>query len=467
MELLNQYQEAMRKLLGEEYNDYIDSFTQRRVYGLRLNALKASDCKEHILKELFGEGEAKPVPWAPYGYYYPEQLRLSRHPYYYAGLYYLQEPSAMAPAAFLPVKPNDRVLDLCAAPGGKSTQLAARLNGEGFLLSNDYSHSRALALLKNMELAGVTNAFISAETPEKLSSVYPEYFDSILVDAPCSGEGMFRRDPDMVKSWTEKGPAYYAPLQKRILKEAVKMLRPGGYLLYSTCTFSTEEDEECIAWLLMRYDSLSLASLDVPPGFEQGRCGLERCVRLFPHKIKGEGHFMALLHKAGNADGLESQTKREDAEPSCSGEAELPAAVREFLELTDTDWNRCRFMFRDGRLYALPKESPLRQGIRYLRTGWFLGELAGRPGGRQRFEPGQALAMGLKGGEFKNTVNLSAKDPRTVKYLKGETLDVSGAEIRGESGWCLVLCDGFPLGFAKRDGSRLKNKYCPGWRWQG
>lgn len=144
---------------------------------------------------------------------------------------------------------------------------------------------------------------------EKLSSVYPEYFDSILVDAPCSGEGMFRGDPDMVKSWTEKGPTYYAPLQKRILKEAVKMLRPGGYLLYSTCTFSTEEDEECIAWLLMRYDSLSLASLDVPPGFEQGRCGLERCVRLFPHKIKGEGHFMALLHKAGNADGLRVKLK--------------------------------------------------------------------------------------------------------------------------------------------------------------
>ena len=209
------FAERMRALLGdEEYDDYLNSFEEEWKPGLRANTLKISP---ESLKKLL-PWELEPVPWVPAGFYYDGgQDRPSKHPAYYAGLYYLQEPSAMTPGEMLPVEPGDRVLDLCAAPGGKSTQLGARLEGKGMLLANDVSTSRARALLKNLELAGVPNICVTGETPERLAEVLPEFFDKILVDAPCSGEGMFRRDDEMVKDWAARGPAYYAPLQLSLI----------------------------------------------------------------------------------------------------------------------------------------------------------------------------------------------------------------------------------------------------------
>ena len=259
-----------------------------------MNTLKLSP--EEFLE--FSPWKLSPVPWTKNGFYYDSQDRPSRHPAYFAGLYYLQEPSAMTPAAMLPVEPGDKVLDVCAAPGGKSTELAAKLKGEGLLVSNDISYSRARALLKNLELTGAANIAVVSEEPEKLAEVWPEFFDKILVDAPCSGEGMFRRDDDMVKDWTSRGPEYYSPIQRRILEQAVAMLKPGGMLLYSTCTFSRLEDEDNVNFLLESHPEMELVPFNLAsvPGSADG-IGLNGCMRLFPHRMKGEGHFLALLRK--------------------------------------------------------------------------------------------------------------------------------------------------------------------------
>ena len=286
------YTKRMQALLGSEYDDYLASFEQPSSRGLRVNTLKlnAGDFPTLCGRSL------RPVPWIFNGFYAPEDWQASRDPLYYAGLFYLQEPSAMTPASCLPVEPGDRVLDLCAAPGGKATELGARLRGRGLLWANDISASRARALLKNLELWGISNICVTGETPERLSQALPEFFDKILVDAPCSGEGMFRRQPDMLRDWTAKGPAYYVPIQRELLLQAASMLRPGGYLLYSTCTFSPEEDEENVAFLLENVPEMSLVPLPLFAGAAPG-FGLSGVLRLFPHRLEVEGHFVALFQK--------------------------------------------------------------------------------------------------------------------------------------------------------------------------
>lgn len=226
MQLPETFLEQMKLLLGTDYDAWLESYEKKSFAGLRFNTGKTNrEAWENTLSPF----ELRRVSWTGNGYYIGEDAKASRHPYYFAGLYYLQEPSAMAPAAVLPVEPGDKVLDLCAAPGGKSTELGAKLKGEGLLVSNDISNSRAKALLKNLELFGIPNICVTSETPEKLASVFGPYFDKILVDAPCSGEGMFRKDPDLIKSWQERGPEYYAPIQRQILASAVSHAKAGRH----------------------------------------------------------------------------------------------------------------------------------------------------------------------------------------------------------------------------------------------
>lgn len=454
----------MQKLLGEEFGQYLESFKEEWKPGLRVNTLKLSP-KE--LAELV-PWNLEPVPWADNGFYYDgtldgEVLRPSKHPAYYAGLYYLQEPSAMTPAAMLPVVPGDRVLDLCAAPGGKSTELASKLKGRGMLVSNDISYSRARALLKNLELAGAANICVTSEGPEKLAGVWPEFFDKILVDAPCSGEGMFRRDEDMVKDWNEKGPEYYMPIQRQILSQAAAMLRPGGYMLYSTCTFSVEEDEENVAYVLEEFPQMQLCCLDLDkvPG-ACGGFGLSGCMRLFPHRLKGEGHFLALMRKKGGDDGGKEILPPMD--PGTAGKrvraVEKEKELDAFLRQSGAEWDYGRIVIHQDNVYYLPEGLAWNLPLRFLRTGLFLGELK-----KGRFEPSQALAMSMKAGQFPNTVSFPAGDSRVLRYLKGETISLEGDE-GPVKGWCLAAMEGFPLGWAKGTGMSLKNKYYPGWRWQ-
>ena len=454
----------MQELLGEEFGQYLESFKEEWKPGLRVNTLKLSPGE---LAELV-PWNLEPVPWADNGFYYDgtldgEVLRPSKHPAYYAGLYYLQEPSAMTPAAMLPVVPGDRVLDLCAAPGGKSTELASKLKGRGMLVSNDISYSRARALLKNLELAGAANICVTSEAPEKLAGVWPEFFDKILVDAPCSGEGMFRRDEDMVKDWTEKGPEYYVPIQRQILSQAAAMLRPGGYMLYSTCTFSVEEDEENVAYVLEEFPQMQLCCLDLDkvPG-ACGGFGLSGCMRLFPHRLKGEGHFLALMRKKGGDDGGKEILPPMD--PGTAGKrvraVEKEKELDAFLRQSGAEWDYERIVIHQDNAYYLPEGLAWNLPLRFLRTGLFLGELK-----KGRFEPSQALAMSMKAGQFPNTVSFPGGDSRVLRYLKGETISLEGDE-GPVKGWCLAAMEGFPLGWAKGTGMSLKNKYYPGWRWQ-
>ena len=467
-ELPVEFLDKMKQLLGEnDFLAYIESFEKPAFHGLRFNTLKLDETEynDEKYKELW---QLRKIPWISNGFYYEEKdgFNPARHPYYFAGLYYLQEPSAMTPASLLPVSPGDAVLDLCAAPGGKSTELAAKLNGQGFLLSNDISNSRAKALLKNLELFGVGNCCVSSEAPEKLALYYEGFFDKILIDAPCSGEGMFRRDKGLIKSWLQKGPEFYSNIQREIMVQAVKMLKPGGMLLYSTCTFDEEEDEGTIRYILETFEDMRLVRLELKPGFASGK-ELEGCVRLFPHKIDGEGHFMALLEKAGSKEVSENTfTGSHDPKGHMNLNKEEQESLFDFLAHIDRDFDKKRIYVKNDCVYYLPgvlltgDQNRLLK-VRYLRTGLALGELK-----KGRFEPSQALAMNLKMPEFDNIVNFSCENERVIRYLKGETVSLSEDEMDGKNGWCLVCVDGFPLGFAKRTGVMLKNKYYPGWRWQ-
>ncbi len=451
-ELPEQFKEEMKALLGEDFQAYLDSFGRPAPGGLRVNTLKwTPEEAAERLPALRG-----PVPWCGSGFYYDGTERISRHPYYYAGLYYLQEPSAMAPARILPVEPGNRVLDLCAAPGGKSTELGARLKGRGFLAANDISASRAKGLLKNLELFGIPNICVTGEAPERLAEVYPEYFDSILADAPCSGEGMFRKNPEMVKDWMRRGPEYYAPVQRQILIQAADMLKPGGYLLYSTCTFSVLENEDNVRWLLEQGKQLELVSVPDFPGAERG-VGMKECLRLYPHKVQGEGHFVALFRKGGQAGGYFSQSAAPVQKNNRIPEKE--SEFWDFLARTGIRWEKERFLTQGENVYYLPEGFLPAAGLRYLRTGLHLGTVK-----RGRFEPGQALAMALSPETYENCVNFACRDDRVIRYLKGETISL-GPEEPERKGWCLVCVDGFPLGFARGNGGSLKNKYYPGWRW--
>ena len=462
MSLPTAFEEKMKRLIGDEYSEYLKCFDEPRHYGLRVNTAKIST--EDFLK--IAPWPLEPVPWIHNGFYYDgENCHPARHPYYFAGLYYLQEPSAMTPADRLPILPGDRVLDVCAAPGGKATELGARLNGTGILAANDLSSSRAKGLLKNIELMGIGNVLILSEEPGKLIPYFREYFDKILIDAPCSGEGMFRKDKKMIRAWEEHGPEYFSKIQKSIITQAAEMLKPGGMMLYSTCTFSPEENEQTIEYLLETHPEFDLCEMEGYEGFSSGMPEttasrderLSRTVRIFPYRMKGEGHYLALLKKGGDevthtCDALRFASPRKNI---------LPGELDDFLRDIKREFDPSRIDIRGDKVYYMPEDLPALNGVRFIRTGLLMGELK-----KKRFEPSQALAMNLKKEEYARTIDLSAKDERVIRYLKGETLDVEDLVSSKEKGWYLVCVDGYPLGFGKLARQMLKNKYLPGWRWQ-
>lgn len=458
MDLPIRFTEKMRTLLGDEYDDYIRCYDETRLYGLRVNTNKIS-VEDFVAICPF---EITPIPWIENGFYYDgEHVQAAKHPYYFAGLYYLQEPSAMTPANRLPIEPGDKVLDVCAAPGGKATELGAKLKGKGVLVANDISNSRAKGLLKNIEVFGIGNVLVLSEEPGKLEEYFPEYFDKILIDAPCSGEGMFRKDKKMVKAWEEHGPAFFAKLQKSIITQAARMLKPGGMMLYSTCTFDPEENEGTISYLLDQYPEFQIVEMKGYDGFACGKPEVTesknpdflKTVRIWPHKMHGEGHYLALLKKR---EVQEDAPKRwTNAKPK-----KVPEEILDFFQNISWDMDWSRLELYSEKVYYMPKDIPNVKGIRFLRTGLYLGDYK-----KNRFEPSQSLAMCLKQEEYKHTVNLMAEDARVIRYLKGETLDVSDLVPLKEKGWQLVLVDGYPLGWGKLSNGTLKNKYLPGWRW--
>jgi len=459
MEFPVSFTEKMKAILGDEYEEFLKGYDRTRHYGLRVNRTKIT--AEQF--ERMSMYDLTPVPWIDNAFEYEDSVSPAKHPYYFAGMYYLQEPSAMTPANLLTIEPGDRVLDLCAAPGGKATELGAKLNHTGLLVANDISNSRAKALLKNIELFGIPNVLVTSEPPEKLAEKFPGFFDKILIDAPCSGEGMFRKNPGMMKDWETYGPKHYSDLQRSIVPHAIRMLKPGGMLLYSTCTFSPEENEGSVKFMLDLDPDLEV--VDIPnryegfaPGrpelIEDGIPDLKKCVRIWPHKMNGEGHFIALLRKKEKAEEVVKKAKPRK-------EKALPALLEEFMKDCTYPVNGSDIEIQEDRVYLMPEGIKGIKGLRFLRSGLLLGTLT-----KDRFEPSQAFAMVLKKDQYKATIDLSSIDHRVIRYLKGETIEVDDLPLKRQKGWQLVCVDGFPLGWGKLVNGSLRNKYLPGWRWQ-
>lgn len=471
--LPEKFLERMQNMLGEEYPAFLESLSGKRYRALRLNPLKTriQEAKEKLPFAL------SPVPWTKNGFYYEEEEQPGKHPYHEAGLYYIQEPSAMAPvpclmeerasAATMPERQEEpvsaaavpeqqekpatpeRVLDLCAAPGGKSTQIAEYMRGCGMLITNEIHPQRAKILSENIERMGISNAIVLNETPESLSKRFIAFFDRILVDAPCSGEGMFRKNDNAGEEWSEENVALCAERQDGILDCAAMMLKPGGRLVYSTCTFAPAEDEGSVSRFL-----------ETHPDF----C-LEKEERLMPHKIKGEGHFLAVLHREGGqlSSAATAGTEKSLTLKDCR---EFLDFAKEALTIPAEELTAGKILLRFGeQLYLAPAETPSLRGLKVLRPGLHLGTVK-----KNRFEPSHALALFLKKEQVVNGINLAGDGTAVRKYLEGQTLtigegcDVEMADAALPKGWCLVCVDGYSLGWGKAAGAILKNHYPKGLR---
>lgn len=469
MKLPEEFVNKMQGLMGEEFNSYLESYKKPRFYGLRVNTLKIS--VEEFLK--ISPFHLKPVPWTTDGFYYQEEDNPGRHPYYYAGLYYIQEPSAMLPGAVIGVKPGDKVLDLCAAPGGKTIQMAAQMKGQGLLVANDINNERVKALVKNVELYGVRNTLVLNETPNKLVNNFKGYFDKIMIDAPCSGEGMFRKDEDAIKSWEKYKCEKCNSMQWDILEQVDMLLKPGGVILYSTCTFSPEEDELMIEKFMDKHEgNYELLEIPKATGIEGGRTewsngtyDFSKAARLWPHKLDGEGHFAALIKKVDKASGRANDNPNLDVNRVTKEEKyykindnndlkNFNKELSDFIE-NNTNIKLSGHTFQKGNnIYLLPEGYPDLSGLRVAKFGWYLGEV-----GPKGFIPSHSFATSLSSDEIKQKIDFSSQSREVNSYLKGETLIVSG-----EKGYTGICVDGYSLGWAKQTGDMLKNLYPKGWR---
>ncbi len=421
--------ERMKNQLGEEYPEFLNSLERPRAVALRFNPLKG----EAPAMDFVGEN----VPWEPLGVYYDPEARPGLHPYHEAGVYYLQEASAMAPVALLDPQPGEKVLDLCAAPGGKTTQIAGRMLGEGFLLCNEINPKRAKILSRNIERLGVPNALVTNEHPERLAERFAGFFDRVLVDAPCSGEGMFRKEEAAVTDWSQETVEMCARRQAEILHSAAQMLRPGGRLVYSTCTFAPEEDEWAVAAFLESHPEFTPEVIEAP-WFEPVENGGHR---LWPHKLLGEGHFAAVLRKAeGEAEEI----------PPMAGE-KLPKEWVDFAKELKIKLPEGKAVSFGANLFWAPADMPDIRRLKVMRPGLELGEVK-----KGRFEPAHHLALWLR--DCENAVSFPAESQEIREYMHGNV-------ISGEAkGWCLVKADSYTMGWAKGDGKQLKNHYPKGLR---
>lgn len=442
----------MSDLLGEDFPQFLQALTGAdRSYGLRVNTLKL---KPEQLRQI-SPWPLEPIPWSPEGFYYSPEARPGPHPFYYAGLYYIQEPSAQAVGVLVDPQPGERVLDLAAAPGGKTTHLAARMQGRGLLVSNEIDGGRIRGLLENVERWGACLAVVSAPV-EKLGQAWGAYFDKVVLDAPCSGEGMFRKDPEVVRHWGPGAPARAARVQKSLMAAAGDLVRPGGVLIYSTCTFAPEENEQVIAEFLGNPGwALEDARISPPfaagvPAWGDGNPALNKTARLWPHRLRGEGHFLAKLRKI---DGEEGHPPQEQAPPlSCEVRALWESWREEHLRVKLAG----EILERSGHLYLLPAELPSLAGIRAPAPGLYLGEArVGKRTDSGRFLPGKPLAHYLHPSQVGNTLPLQTDDPRALAFALGQPISADGPES-----WYLVTLEtpvgAFALGWGRLKGGVLR-----------
>ena len=427
--LPSDFLERMKQQLGEEFDDFLRSLERPRAVALRFNPLKGSAPSLPFV--------ADPVPWEPRGFYYDPQSRPGLHVYHEAGVYYLQEASAMAPVVLLDPLPGERVCDLCAAPGGKTTQIAGRMMGEGFLLCNEWSPKRAKILSRNIERMAVSNALVTNEHPAVLAERFAGSFDKVLIDAPCSGEGMFRKEEAAVTDWSVETVQMCARRQAEILHSGAALVRPGGRLVYSTCTFAPEEDELAVAAFLENHPEFEPEEI-ITPWFVPGENGSHR---MWPHKILGEGHFAAVLRKKGE----------EEADFSVPAAIKLPKEWTAFAkELGITLPPGYPVLFGNS-LYWAPEGMPDLRKLKVLRPGLELGTVK-----KDRFEPAHALALWLK--SCANVQRFEPDSKEIAAYIHGDVVPSA------QKGWCLVCAGDFSIGWGKGDGTVLKNHYPKGLR---
>lgn len=445
MQLPSDFIERMEIMLGEEFDDFIRTYDEERAYGLRFNPLKIS-------RELFQtivDAIEEPVPWAEEGYYYNPEMQPGKAPLHEAGAYYIQEPSAMSAAELLEVKPGEKVCDLCAAPGGKSTQIAGKMGGEGLLVANEYYGARAKILSQNIERMGVRNAVVLNESSGHMAELFEQFFDKVLVDAPCSGEGMFRKDEAARAEWSLQNVKNCAERQCEILDNAAAMVRPGGVLVYSTCTFSREENEDTVKAFLERNRDFFI---DKPKNHQKlsdaGFAENEGMYRLWPHKLKGEGHFaVRFMKRSVETDDKSGQRKRTFCGTAKKQDLKY---FYEFAEKTlKTELSGEYVMFGDS-IYLVPDLMTDLNGIKVERAGLKLG-----CNKKNRFEPDHALALALNPSEVKQVAELTEPD----KYLRGETVP-----CQYDSGWTLVTINNVSIGWGKAQNGVLKNHYPKGLR---
>ncbi len=479
VDLPKAFAERMQRLLDGEYEAFEASYGQARQYGLRRNLLKGTE------EEFIG---AMPFPlekisWAREGFYYDAAVQPGRHVLHEAGAYYVQEPSAMAAVEALAPKPGERILDLCAAPGGKSTQIAGRMQGQGLLVSNEIIGERARILSQNVERMGVSNCVVCSEKPERIASLFPAFFDRVLVDAPCSGEGMFRKDEAARREWSRKAVQMCAERQALILDEAARTVKPGGVLVYSTCTFSPEENEGTVSAFLRAHEEYNIEETTLENSLSRGRGdwisqpaeGLEHTLRLWPHLIRGEGHYIARLRKAGpQADNLPEAVMGKSARKSdarmavekmsgkgawqITGDKKLCKLIEDFLR-EDMGIGETWMARHPGRLvrfgeqiYLVSEEMISLTGIKVLRPGLQLVTEK-----KSRFEPAHALALSLLPEDGGRVYGLSERE--AAAYLRGESIACGE-----ERGWMVLSYAGYALGFGKASGGQIKNHYPKGLR---
>lgn len=477
MNLPIEFEKKMKAFLGDEWDDFLYSYDNNRFQALRFNTLKVQSPEERmrILKTLKISSDKK-VSWADEAYYFDENVRPGKHPYHEMGLYYIQEPSAMSAAALLAPKPGMRVLDLCAAPGGKSTQLATYLGDSGLLVSNEINTQRSRILSQNIERMGIKNAIVTNEDSFVLASHFPGFFNAIQVDAPCSGEGMFRKLPEAIEQWSMENVAICAARQKEILDNAAVMLKPGGMIVYSTCTFSKEENEDVIEYFLERHPDFTLEEME----------------RFWPHKVDGEGHFVAKLVRRGSVNelgadydvcedscnkvedtGLKADRKTKKSKNSKNRKNETKPALTkenmkllsEFLDETISEdmaaWiKNSRLVMFGEQLYRLPDMEVDIKGLKVQRAGLHIGEFK-----KQRFEPSHSLALALKLNDAKNLVKLTCDNPQTIGFFNGQSVMLSDEQTAEcKKGWALVCVDGYTAGWGKVNGTQVKNHYPKGLR---
>ena len=427
--LPEEFLKRMKNQLGAEYDAFLESLERPRAVALRFNPLKGEQPALPFVEQ--------PVPWEKEGFYYDPDSRPGLHVYHEVGVYYLQEASAMAPVALLDPQPGEKVCDLCAAPGGKTTQIAGRMLGEGFLLCNEINPKRAKILSRNIERMAVPNALVTNEHPERLAQKYPGFFDRVLVDAPCSGEGMFRKEEAAVTDWSQETVEMCARRQAEILHSAARLVRPGGRLVYSTCTFAPEEDEMAVDAFLKAHPEFQPEEVDAP-WFEKGE---NASFRMWPHKLLGEGHFAAVFRKT---EGEETDI------PETKGE-KLPKQWTEFAKELGIILPAGKAVTFGQNLFWAPEELPDMNRIKVMRPGLELGTVK-----KDRFEPAHALALWLK--DCKNIQRYGADSEEMKAYIHGEVVPSE------KKGWCLVCADDYSIGWGKGDGRVLKNHYPKGLR---